>query len=751
VLFYKNTDESSPLIDAKKLDASGESKKDAQMQQGTTGNDLAWVLTRIAQVQGHKIDRLRLQSALACLTESSSPKQSVSRVISQINSAPAFWMSAPDPAHLPLLCVTNHGYGVVLQKGVGAEWLVEMPDHRLWIDEKLLNRCCAAVSMRDPANGIGNNPSQPGTVEQGSFLSYVYKTLNLYRSEILEACLATVFIGLVSLATSLFSMQVYDRVIPTRSESTLIILASGVLMTILLELAIKFARSSVMDHIAVGIDQRLSREVYSQLLRLRVDQLPASVGSLAAQLRGYEQVRSFYTATTLLTLVELPIALFFLLVIGVIGHPLVASVPLVFALLAVSIGLWLKKRVSAVARSGAAISNMKTGLLVETVEGIETIKSGNGGWKFLSRWTKVTSASIENDLRLRTANESVGYLSATLQQVSYACLIVAGALVVMQGHMTMGALIACSILSGRVLAPILAIPNLFVQHAHAKAALEGIESFFSLKVDEHESGMSLAPERLLGNYQIHDVKFSYPENPPALLVPEFSMRSGERVAVLGPIGSGKSTLLKMLSGLYAPQSGRVLLDGLDVNHIHRQVMSEHVGYLQQEHRLFQGTLRENLLVGLPDPGDTVVLDAMRRTGFDRIVATHPKGLDRLIAEGGKGLSGGQRQLLAFTRLVLSSPSIWLLDEPTAAMDEEQERQCLKVLHEESNRGRTIVFVTHKPIMLSLATRIVVIVANKIVLDGPRDLVLQRLQSNTRSEQSMEVPSIQDQKIGPQAA
>jgi ATP-binding cassette subfamily C protein LapB len=233
---------------------------------------------------------------------------------------------------------------------------------------------------------------------------------------------------------------------------------------------------------------------------------------------------------------------------------------------------------------------------------------------------------------------------------------------------------------------------------------------------------------------LHNVKFSYGDNPLALVIAQLDIQPKERIAVLGPIGAGKSTLLRLLSGLYCPQEGSLLLDNLDLAHINRQVVSQNVGYLQQDHRLFQGTLRENLLIGLPDPGDDALLTAMRRTGMDRFVASHPKGLDRAIMEGGKGLSGGQKQLVAFTRLILCSPSVMLLDEPTATMDDEQERRCLSVLAQEAQAGKTMVIVTHKPSVLPLVTRIIVIAGNSIVLDGPRDVVLQQLQSNNAPQQ-----------------
>ena len=334
---------------------------------------------------------------------------------------------------------------------------------------------------------------------------------------------------------------------------------------------------------------------------------------------------------------------------------------------------------------------------------------------------------------MRHLSENVGYLGASLQQLSYASLIVVGALTVMRGEMTTGGLIACSILSGRILNPILAGPGLMIQRAHARAAEDGLEKLYQLKTDNHGVRRPLVPERIEGRFVLEDVSFAYGDNPVALRVPRFCIQPGERIAVVGPIGSGKSTLLRVLTGMYVPQAGRVLLDDLDLSHISRLVLSRQIGYLQQDHRLFQGTLRENLLIGLADPGDEDILRAMRRTGMDRIVAAHPKGLDRPIVEGGRGLSGGQRQLVAFTRLLLCRPRIILLDEPTASMDDDQERRCLGVLAEEAQAGATLVVVTHKPNVLPLVERVVVMIGNGIVRDGPRDAVLKDLEAARRDD------------------
>jgi ATP-binding cassette subfamily C protein LapB len=706
------------------------------MQQQTTATSsdegFAFAVHRLASMQGGSVDPLLLHEAQERIAQATDPLRQLKGICRHMGWSLPAYPSRPDPVKLPLLCyTTKYKWAVVIEQNPQGQWVLVKADGVHAVDEHEIVGQLVSLKF-GPNTQLGWGLLKASDTKP-TFFAHIRSALRLYKSEILEACLATVFIGILALATSLYSMQVYDRVIPTRGHATLVVLTLGVILCILIELVIKFTRSQIMDHVVVGMDSRLSREVFQRLLQLRVDQIPASVGTLAGQLRGYEQLRNFYTASTLFTLIDLPLALCLLVVVTWIASPWVALVPAVAAGLVFVLGISMRQKTQLYARQGAALANMKTGLLVEAVEGAETIKAGTGGWKFLSRWIDVNNTTIQSDLKMRRISEGTNYWMATLQQIGYAGIIVVGALVVMRGDMTMGALIACSILGGRILAPIMALPGLMVQHAHAQAALEGIERLYSLKTEQENVDQPLAPDRVHGHYRLESIKFSYPDCPPSLVVPHFNLQSGERVAVIGPIGSGKSTLLRMLTGLYQPQEGRVLLDNLDLSHIQRQVLNQHVGYLQQDHRLFQGTLRENLLIGLPDPGDEALLQAMRRTGMNQFVATHPKGLARPIAEGGKGLSGGQKQLLAFTRLVLCEPSILLLDEPTATMDEHQERKCLEVLQQEVHKGKTLVLVTHKPNLLSLVDRVVVIIANHIVLDGPRDSVLQQLkQRNLRA-------------------
>jgi len=692
---------------------------------GASSSDFAWALQKLAAMQGGRIDALLMNEAEQQIQGSKDPLRHLKVVGQKMGWSTPVYPRSPDRAHLPMLCYTSaKQWAVVVDRNPQGEWVLAKSDGMHTLNGQDLQGCLAQLKLgADTRLGMRLFSANKKAI---TFFDHIRSTLVLYRSELLEAGIASAFIGFLALATSLYSMQVYDRVIPTRGEHTLIILSVGVFLAVLIELAIKFTRSHIMDHVVVGMDERLSREVFQRLLQLRVDQVPSAVGTLAGQLRGYEQLRNFYTASTLFTLIDLPLALLFLVLIAWIATPLVAIVPITAVVLVLVLGMGMRRQVREHARQGAAMANMKTGLLVEAVEGIETIKAGSGGWKFLSRWIDVNAATIQNDLQMRRTTERSNYSIVAVQQIGYAALIAVGAVVVMRGEMTMGALIACSILSGRILTPIMALPNLMVQHAHAQAALEGIERLYTLKTDHEEVDQALVPETIEGHYRIEGVKFAYGDNPQSLVVPKLEFKAGERVAVIGPIGAGKSTLLRLLSGLYPAQEGRIHLDNLDITHIQRQVLNQHIGYLQQDHRLFQGTLRENLLIGLPDPGHEALLQAMRRTGMDQFVGAHPKGLARTISEGGKGLSGGQKQLLAFTRLVLCDPQILLLDEPTATMDEAQERKCLEVLMQKAQSGKMLVVVTHKPNLLALVDRIVVVAGHQILLDGPRDTVIEQL-------------------------
>ena len=687
---------------------------------GHDAEQLAVALHTVLTQQGYPVDKMRLYGVLHQQSELMT-LASIVKVLEQlgVDQLPES-LPIPDAAFLPLLALhPTEGWGIIDQQNPQGLWQFKQIGQSAPYPSSTFIQLLRIRLDREPSKR-----------KQLSFDQILKKDLKNYRGIVIEAVVASFLINMLALAVSLFSMQVYDRVIPTRSEYTLIILASGVGLVILFETFMKFARSKIMDKVVVNLDQHLSREVFQRLLSVRIDQMPGSVGSMAAQLRGYEQVRGFYTASTLFGLVDIPMAIIFVSLIVVIGNPLVALVPIIAAIIAIVLGWGARKKIDSIAAVGASASYRKTGILVETVEGIETIKAGAGNWKFLSRWLDVMNITTKNDLDMKHANDNLSYLSQMIQQTSYVGIVIVGSFVVMSGDMTMGGLIACSILGGRILAPVMSIPGLLVQHSHAKAAKLNIEQLFSLHQDNHGVAHPLSPSRIIGNFDLEKVTFNYQNNDQlALAINKLEIKSGERIAVLGAIGSGKSTLLKVLSGLYAPTQGRILLDGLDIQQISRESLSEQVGYLQQDHRLFEGTLRENLLIGLPAPSDDVMRDALVKTGLIKLVASHSSGLDLPISEGGKGLSGGQKQLVAFTRLLLTKPSILLMDEPTASMDNRQELQCIDVLSKAFGLGTTIIVATHKMPLLQLVDRIIIMDNQKVVMDGPKERVLEQLKGN----------------------
>ncbi|MFL1731978.1 ATP-binding cassette domain-containing protein [Moraxella oculi] len=696
-----------------------------QLEQAASTAERSWELgfavATLLKEQGYPVDKNRLDSSL---NQSSGIQDDFSCLstmlqILGVDEAPKR-LDAPDAAYMPLIAKHRQlGFGRIVQNPQDDQWLFAQSDGNHRIDAQELTMVAKIM--------LGNARLS----NQVTFMRLLRTSVLRHKSVVVEAVIASLLINMLALAVSFFSMQVYDRVIPTRSEHTLIILASGVGLVILFEALMKFARSKVMDRMVVGMDQDLSRSVFERLLKVRVDQMPASVGSLAAQLRGYEQVRSFFTASTLFTLVDIPLSILFIIVIGVIGSFWVTLVPITAAIIGIALGLMSRKKIDDIAKDGAAASYQKTGILVEAVEGMETIKAGSGNWKFLSRWLNVLNTTTNNDLQMRHANDNLNYGVQMLQQISYVGIVIVGAYIVMGGDMTTGGLIASTILGGRILAPIMNLPNMLVQYSHAKAAAANIESLYKLQQDNEGVPYPLSPAAIFGNYQLSDVGFNYLDNDrPAVVIPSLNIRAGERVAILGAIGSGKSTLLKMLSGLYAPTRGHILLDGLEMTHISRESLSDQLGYLQQDHRLFEGTLRDNLLIGMPTPNDDVLVTALHRTGLMRLVSGHSAGLDLKISEGGKGLSGGQKQLVAFTRLVLTQPSVWLLDEPTASMDSNQEQQCLQVLAQElQDTKKTLVVSTHKLALLSLVNRIIIMDKGRVVMDGSKQAVLNKLREN----------------------
>ncbi|MCF7965425.1 MAG: ATP-binding cassette domain-containing protein [Methylobacter tundripaludum] len=685
-------------------------------------------LARLAHLQHETVDRLALQEAAeaAVSSQTNKPQNRLKIVAEHLQVSAPRWLNAPDAAIAPTLIYIQNGeregeWGVLRGNNAQSQWISEWWDAQTgrWYeqaDDMLTGHIFASLKL-----------SKPYSAGASPVYQLIRQEIFAHRQLIWEAIIGGVLINIVAMTTSFYSMQIYDRVVPTGASQTLLVLTLGVLAAILFELVAKRVRTNIYDRLIDMVDQRLARTIYMRFLSIRLDQLPQSVGGLAGQMRGYETVRGFFTSMTTNFLIDAPFALIFMLLIALIAGWL-AMIPLIFFIFSCAIGGYYQKRVEAFADKAMAASNFKTGLLVETVEGAETIKSGQGGWRMLSRWMKTTNDAREQELQMRNISEHSQHLTAAFQQFSYILLVAFGALQVSKGDLSMGGLIACSILSGRVLAPVAMIPSQLMQWAHSKAALQGLDRLWALQDDHHGHEQPVVLENIRGHYRLESVIANYNGNM-ALTVPGLSIHPGEKVGVLGPVGAGKTTLLRLLSGMYKPQAGRILLDDVDLGHIAKPVLAEYLGYVQQDGRLFAGTLRDNLILGQLDPGDQVILEAARQTGLlQAVISQHPKGLEQEIFEGGSGLSGGQRQLVNLTRVFLRKPSIWLLDEPTASMDRNLELQVTQLFRQSLKPGDSLVLVTHKAEMLELVDRLIVVANHQIVMDGPKAQILQQLQT-----------------------
>jgi ATP-binding cassette subfamily C protein LapB len=370
-------------------------------------------------------------------------------------------------------------------------------------------------------------------------------------------------------------------------------------------------------------------------------------------------------------------------------------------------------------------SNKKNGLLIEAIDGAESIKAASAEWKLENRWRELTQIITTTDLKSKLLTTFSTSSTQSIQQLSYVGIIAVGAYSIVNGNLTMGGLIACSIISGRALTPLAQMPSMIVQWKHAKIALDVLDGIMELP-SERGSQRLVVPDSCEGKVSVKQAAFAYEENAPQVAVEKLAFKPGDRVAILGAVGSGKSTLIKLLSGLYQPQQGAVFLDDMDMSLVANEFVREHIGYLPQEVRLFNGTLRDNLVLGLPSLSDSQILKAAALTGLDQAIQNHPSGLEINISEGGKGLSGGQRQLVGLTRMLLARPKVLLLDEPTASMDTRLEELVMNHLFEQLADDSVIVVATHKAGLLKHVNRIVVMDSGKVSLDGPKQEVLDYL-------------------------
>lgn len=522
--------------------------------------------------------------------------------------------------------------------------------------------------------------------------------------------------NLLGVAISLFAMQVYDRVIPNFAFSTLWVLASGVFVALIFELVLKLIRLKLIEASTLRLDEALALYFFEKLMALKLDRRPARVGTLVAQVKDYEQIKAFFTSTTLFVLADVPFVLLFMAIIGMIGGA-VGWVLVFFVPVCVLIGVAVYKPMADVQREETDEAARRTGVLFEAVAGAEVIKSQAGEARFSDVWLRSVRETGVLGARLRNLTSYAQFASAFTQQIAYAAMIIVGVYVIKEGHLTMGGLIACSILSGRTFAGITNITQLLLQWHHTKHSLDVLDNLLARPSDDvpgREAHSRVAPADL----ELKDIKYAYPGvHNPQLVVPSLRIRAGERIAIMGRNGSGKSTLLKLLAGLATPNEGEARLAGISMQEARPGWLRETIGYLPQEVRLFAGTLSENLTLGLSMLDEAEIRQAMEASGLSLSLGRHPQGLNLPIREGGAGLSGGQRQMVGITRLVLQQPKVWLLDEPSASLDGESEDRLMKMIHA-LPRDRTVIFTSHKIPWLALADRVIMVEDGVIKFDAP---------------------------------
>jgi len=566
-------------------------------------------------------------------------------------------------------------------------------------------------------------PSVVDVVQKHWFWSAILEQTALFK-DILAAAL---LINLFGIAMPLFSMNVYDRVVPNYAVETLWVFAIGMTMVLGLDYVIRLLRGHFVDLASARIDLKLSSLIMERVLGMRLSKRPASVGAFASNLRSFETVRDFIASATVTTIIDLPFALIFLIVIAWIAWPLV-FLPMAGIVLVMIYGYLIQHRMRELSETTFRASALRNATLVESLTALETIKANGAESQMQAKWEKSTAflARVNAQLRLLSASTMNG--ASAIQQFINVAIVVAGVYLIHERMMTMGGLIACTMLAGRAMAPLSQIVGLLLQFENAKVAMKALEGIMNTPNERSDEASFVHRPEIRGHIEFKDVVFNYPDSEQqALRGINLTVRPGEHVAIIGRVGSGKSTLQKLILGLYAPTKGAVLLDGVDLRQLDPADLRRSLGYVAQDSTLFYGSLRDNITIRAPYADDRALVAAAELAGLTDFVNSHPQGFDMVVSERGESLSGGQRQSIAIARSVLLDPPIMLLDEPTSSMDFISETQ-LKERIARFGQHKTMIIVTHRSSLMDLAERIIVLDNGIIVADGPKEKIIAALQS-----------------------
>lgn len=623
-----------------------------------------------------------------------------------------------------------------------------------WIDETELAKnylgYCWFVKPREAEDTRSELP------EYNMPKAWFFKVIWRFKKYYYQVILATFVVNFLALVSSLYVMNVYDRVIPNKAYQTLWVLSIGVFLAITFELLAKMLRSYLTDIAGKKADLIISAALFRRVMGLTLQTRPASSGSYANNLRDFESVRDFMTSASLLTIVDLPFLILFLVVMWIIGGTL-ALVPMILIPLVIIVSMIAQIPLSRAINESMAESSQRQGLAVEAIEGIETLKTNNAANWAQKRWDFYTAKSAASSIKTKNISNFITNFTTAIQQLNTVFLVVVGTYLIHSedaaSKITMGALIASVILSGRALAPLGQIAGLAIRFQQARTALSGLNNIIERPVDRNPERNYVTLNSIRGHLKFNRVNFAYnKDSAPVMENFNIEIRPGEKVGILGRIGSGKSTTLKLASGLYEPSKGNITLDDLDLRQIDPNFLRNQVLLFEQNPRLFLGTLRENLDLARMDgfSNDQDLVNALARFGLLDIIRNHPKGLDMPLGENGLGLSGGQKQIIALARMTMRDPRVVLLDEPTTGLDQASEIRALQAIATWA-RHRTLLVVTHRPQVLQIVDRIVVVDDGKVAMDGPRDAVLQRLAQNEANQKAAQQAQLTQKQLQQQAS
>jgi len=554
------------------------------------------------------------------------------------------------------------------------------------------------------------------------FWSEVYKV----RKEFWPVLLAALIVNLLAFAMPLFTMNVYDRVIPNKAISTLWVLALGVFLALGFDFILRVARARLIDEVSRALDAKLSQKLFEKVMNLPMAERQGSTGAFARRVSEFEQVRDFFASTTVVLVVDVIFLFLFLGLITILAGWLV-FVPIVGIALMLIAGLSLQKAMGRAALDAQADSSLQHSVLVESIAGAETLKAARAEGQMLGRWRRYSAMSAATSERMRRLTAIAVNLASISQQTISVGLLIGGFYQFQQGDMTMGAIIAIIMLSGRSLQPIGQLAFLVTRGKQAFATLDSLQRMMDASDERQVAMRSIVPEIRAGHVELNDVSFRYPNaGRDSLDGLNLKIGPGERIGIIGRVASGKSTLGRVLCGLYPPTEGEMLVDGLDSRQYHPHQLRESFRFVAQDAEVFSGTVRDNLMLGAAKANDEQLIDAVVRSGADIFLSRDAAGFDLPVGERGSRLSGGQRALLVLARALVSPSKMLFLDEPTGSMDTQTELYFIEHLKTALAPDQSLVVATHRHNMLSILTRLIVIDGGKILADGPRDDVLKHL-------------------------